>query len=131
MKNNSLVRIIIKDMIVNVRIGLYDHEKENGRSQRIIVNVELFADAQGYLDNPTRDTIIDYDDVYGEIKKWANNGHTELIETYLKGLLGVCFKNEKVQEARVSIAKPDIFEEAERVGVEVHMTRQEFKDSYA
>jgi len=127
MKNNSLVRIIIKDMIINVRIGLHDHEKENDRSQRIIVNVELFADAKGYLDNPSRDTIIDYDDIYQEIKKWANNGHTELIETYLKGLLGVCFQNERVQSARVSIAKPDIFEEAEHVGVEIEMNRREWE----
>lgn len=114
-------------MIINVRIGLHDHEKENDRSQRIIVNVELFADAKGYLDNPSRDTIIDYDDIYQEIKKWANNGHTELIETYLKGLLGVCFQNERVQSARVSIAKPDIFEEAERVGVEIEMNRREWE----
>ncbi|MCB9983901.1 MAG: dihydroneopterin aldolase [Rhodospirillales bacterium] len=128
MQKDSFVKVIVKDLVVDVRIGLHDHEKADGRSQRIIVNVELFAGVQGYLKDANRETIIDYDDIYSGIKQWSQNGHTELIETYLQDLLGLCFRYEKVTAARVSITKPDIFENADQVGVEVFMTRADWEN---
>lgn len=114
---------------MDVRIGLHDHEKAGGRSQRVIVNVELFADTKGYLSDARPETIIDYDDIYNGIQAWSQNRHTELIETYLADLLSLCFDYQKVTAARVSITKPDIFENAERVGVEVFMTRADWEDA--
>lgn len=127
MQKDSHIKIIVKDLNVDVRIGLHDHEKEHGRSQRIIVNVELFAGVSGYLKDAGHDTIIDYDDIYTGIQQWSQNDHTELIETYLSDLLGLCFRYDTVTAARVSITKPDVFEDAEQVGVEVFMTRSDWE----
>lgn len=127
MENNSHVKVIVKDMIVDVRIGLHPHEQEGERSQRVIVNVELFAVTQGYLENPSRENIIDYDYIYDGIKEWSARAHTLLIETYLKELVDLCFRDERVNACRVSVTKPDIFEEAERVGVEVFMKREDWE----
>ena len=81
-----------------------------------------------YAAATNRETIIDYDDIYSGIKQWSQNGHTELIETYLQDLLGLYFRYEKVTAARVSITKPDIFENADQVGVEVFMTRADWEN---
>ncbi|MGB0720436.1 MAG: dihydroneopterin aldolase [Bdellovibrionales bacterium] len=125
---SSYVKIIVKNMVVDVRIGLHAHERENDRTQRVIVNVELFTDPKGYLDNPQPDTIIDYDYIYNAITAWAQKPHVLLIETYLGELVDLCFEHSKVEAARVSITKPDIFEEVEQVGVEVYASRADWQN---
>jgi len=127
MQKDSHVKIIVKDMSVDVRIGLHPHEQEGERSQRIIVNVELFAKLGGYLEDVSRDSIIDYDHIYCGIKEWAARPHTLLIETYLNELLALCFRDERVQSCRVSVTKPDVFEEVEAAGVEVFVKREDWE----
>lgn len=122
MENNSHVKIVIKDMVVDVRIGLYAHEKAGGRSQRIIVNVELFLD-KSYLSDITPETIMDYDTIHSAILGWSEAPHVLLIETYANDLLDICFTDDRVEAAKISITKPDIFDDVERAGVEVFMTR--------
>lgn len=126
MKNNSFVKIVVKDMVIDMRIGMHDHEKENARKQRVFINVELFAAAENYLSDICYKNIIDYDHIYSAVNKWAEREHTDFIETYIKELLDLCFEDERVEAANVSITKPDIFKEAERVGVEVYMTRDDW-----
>lgn len=126
MEKNSFIKIIIKDMRVHVRIGLHAHEQENGFTQDIIVNIALYAKADGYLDEPSRESIIDYDYIHSAIKAWADRAHVMLIETYLAELLDVCFEHPKVEAAKISITKPDIFDDVEQVGVETYMTRDDW-----
>lgn len=126
MENNSHAKIVLTDMEIDVRIGLHAHEQEGGRSQRILVSVELFVSAVDYLTDTTKDTIIDYDYIYGGIKAWANRPHTLLIETYVHELLGLCFKDERIAAARVSVTKPDIFPDVARAGVEAFMCRADW-----
>ncbi len=127
MKKDSHIKIILKDMHVNVRIGLHAHEQENDRSQRIVVNVTLFTDAKNYLNHPTKDSIIDYDYIHDGVLAWADKPHVMLIETYLSDLIDLCFEHPKVAAAQVSITKPDIFEDVEQVGVETFMTREDWE----
>ena len=124
MKKNSAITIILEDMQVDVRIGVYDHEQQ--RAQRIVVNVELEVDPSEYLDNPTMESVVDYDFLHDGIKGWAERPHVLLIESYLSELLSLCFSHECVMGARVRISKPDIYDDVERVGVEAFMTREEW-----
>ena len=123
MEKNSHVKIILEEMQIDVRIGLHPHEQENGRSQRILINVELFAALGDYLKDVTRESIIDYDHIYDAIREWAERPHTLFIETYLDELAGLCFQDERVEACRVSVTKPDIFPEVKRAGVELFMKR--------
>lgn len=126
MKKNSHIKIILEDMQVNVRIGLHPHEQENGRSQAILVNVELFANSNNYLHDATHQSIINYDYIHDAIRDWADRPHVMLIETYVSELMDICFREQKVEAAKISITKPDIFDDVERVGVEAFMTRDDW-----
>ena len=123
----STVKIILKGMELDVHIGLHDHEK--GRTQRVHVNVELYADGKSYLNDVARETIIDYDHVYKAIKEWAVKPHVLLIETYINELMDICFADARVKAARVALTKPDIFPEVEQAGVEVLLRREDWKKS--
>ena len=122
MKESSHVRVVLKDVSLQLRIGLHPWEK-NG-PQRVIVNLELFASGSKYImeDQP----ILDYDPVYKALKTWPEREHALYIETFLKELLELSFGDERVEACRVSLVKPDIFPEAEAVGVEVYMTRADY-----
>lgn len=124
MKKNSHVKIILREMAVDVRIGLHAHEQD--RAQRVNINVELYADGKDYLRNVTQDTIIDYEPLYKGIKEWAEKPHVLLIETYINELMAICFQDQRVEAAQVSITKPDIFPEAAAAGVEVFMKREDW-----
>ena len=47
----------------------------------------------------------------------------ELLETLLHELVTLCFRDARVSACRVSIMKPDIFNEASGAGVEVYQVR--------
>lgn len=117
----SYQRVILRDLVTEVPLGLHPWERHRERPQRIVVNVELFAHTDGTFGS--RETIVDYDEIRNELKSWRNREHVELIETLLEELVALCFRNAQVEACRVSIVKPDIFNEAGGAGVEVYRVR--------
>jgi dihydroneopterin aldolase len=117
--SRSYIRSILRNVVTEARVGLHPWERHPERPSRLIVNVEMFAPLDGSLD----DSMIDYDPVREALKTWPARPHTPLLETMLNELVELCFKNPRVQACRVSIVKPDIFNEAAGAGVEVYKIR--------
>jgi dihydroneopterin aldolase len=61
--------------------------------------------------------------VRNAIRAWPQRPHTALLETLAEDLVAHCFMIEAVQACRVSIEKPDIFNDADAAGVEVFRVR--------
>lgn len=114
-------RVILRDIVTEVRLGLHPWERHPERPQRIVVNVELFAHLDGSFG--ARDSIVDYDEIRDALKAWPARGHVDLIETLLEELVALCFGFARVAACRVSIMKPDIFNEAGGAGVEIYRVR--------
>lgn len=114
-------RVVLRDLVTEVRLGLHPWERHPERPQRIVVNVELFAHQDGPFGG--RESIIDYDSIRDALKAWRTRDHVELIETLLEELVALSFANAQVEACRVSIVKPDIFNEAGGAGVEVYRVR--------
>ncbi len=72
----------------------------------------------------TAQGLIDYDPIRDALKAWPSRPHTDLLETLVDELVGLCFRHPAVQACRVSVLKPDIFNEAAAVGVEVYRRRE-------
>lgn len=123
--SRSHLRVILRDVVAEASIGLHPWEQHAGRPTRLIVNVEMFASIPHGLKNEARATLIDYDMIRNVLRTWPERPHTPLIETLLEEVVGLCFQNQRVEACRVSIVKPDIFNEAAAAGVEVYMTRQD------
>jgi dihydroneopterin aldolase len=66
---------------------------------------------------------IDYDRVRDFLKTFPSLPHVDLLETIVEEIVAKCFENDRVEACRVSVLKPDIFNEAEAAGVEVFRTR--------
>jgi dihydroneopterin aldolase len=121
--SRSHVRVVLRDVAVQASVGLHPWERHPERPSRLIVNVEMFAASDGPADAAGAGGIIDYDVVRNAIAAWSGRPHVDLLETLTEELVAVCFSLPAVQACRISVMKPDIFNEAAAVGVEVFRVR--------
>lgn len=120
--DQGYVRMMIRDLVTEVRLGLHPWERHPEKPQRIVVNVELYAALQtGKFQSVA--SVVDYDYIREALRKWPRRRHTVFIETLLDELVKLCFKDKRVKAARVSIFKPDIYNEAAGAGVETYRVR--------
>jgi dihydroneopterin aldolase len=122
--SGSYIRVMLRDIETEAHVGLHPWERHPERPTRLIVNVEMFASLTSPLSAETPDTILDYDPVRTALKSWPGRPHTPLLETLLDELVTLCFRNKRVGACRISIMKPDIFNEAGGAGVEVYQVRE-------
>lgn len=119
----SHVRVVLRDMAVQASVGLHPWERHPERPARLIVNVEIFAYADGPVDGRGAAGIMDYDPIRSAIAGWPGRPHVDLLETLVEELVTICFGIAAVQACRVSVMKPDIFNDVAAVGVEVFRVR--------
>ncbi|BCW88600.1 hypothetical protein sos41_17410 [Alphaproteobacteria bacterium SO-S41] len=118
-------RVILRDVVVEVRLGLHPWERHPERLQRIVVNVELFAHLARPFSGSGVEAVVNYDAIRDELRGWSKREHTDLIETLVEELITLSFRDTRVEACRVSIVKPDIFNEAGGAGIEVYRLRSE------
>ena len=121
--SQGYVRSILRDVTTEAHVGLHPWEQHPERPTRLIVNVEMFAPVDGSLADASIDTVLDYDPIRNALKAWPSRPHTLLLETLIDELVELCFGNPQVAACRVSVVKPDIFNEAGAAGVEVYRIR--------
>jgi dihydroneopterin aldolase len=121
----SHLRVILRDVQTEAHIGLHPWERHPERPTRLLVNVEMFAPALPSGTPDTPDTIIDYDSLRQAIKSWPTRPHTPLLETLAEELIALGLNNPRVEAVRVSVLKPDIFNEAAAAGVEIYRIRNQ------
>jgi 7,8-dihydroneopterin aldolase/epimerase/oxygenase len=122
--SDSYIRVVLRDIVTEAHVGLHPWEQHPERPTRLIVNVEMFAPLSRSLSTESADTIVNYDPVREALKTWPTRPHTPLLETLLHELVELCFRSPRVSACRVSIMKPDIFNEAAAAGVEVYQVRE-------
>ncbi len=121
----SYQRILLNAIEVDIRVGVSQAEKVGGRTQPIVVNVEMFRHARSHA-GETMDQVIDYDRVHRVVaEEWPRRDHTELLETLLEELVALCFEDARVEACRVSIQKPTIYADTAASGVEVYRLRKD------
>ena len=124
--SSSHLRIILRDLVTEARVGLHPWEQHPERLNRLVVNVEMFAPFNGRPKDEHPNGIVDYDHIRDAIRVWPTRAHTPLLETLLDEVVGLCFVSPRVSACRVSIVKPDIFNEVAAAGVEVFVLRADY-----
>jgi dihydroneopterin aldolase len=122
MINTEFDVVLIKDLVLDVSIGIYDHEKI--KKQRVIINLEAYtAPIAGVSSSENINNAVSYEILVNEIKSIVDKGHTELVETLASDIAEMCLKDTRIMKVAVSIEKPDIIEEAGSVGIRIHRQR--------
>ena len=108
-------RIFIRDLRLQVSIGIHDFEKEG--PQTVVVNIDLLLAPADTAHNDRIANVLNYDVVHDGIVALAGGRHFNLQETLVDAILGLCLAQQGVAEARVSTEKPDVYKDC-RVGYE-------------
>lgn len=110
-------RILLDSLEVEADIGF--HEFEVGKPQRLLVTVEIWLDEVGAPAGDEPDEAWDYDLLRSEILRIANDRRFNLQETFVHAVYRRLAAMRGVRALRVKSAKPDIYSDAQAVGVEI------------
>jgi len=109
---------------MSVRIGIHEHEKKE--PQRLLVNVDLFIPLE--VSSPANDAlseVVDYAFIRESLDSLATRGHINLQETYCDEIARLLLAHPDVRAVRVSTEKPDAYDNAEGIGIEVFHIKPE------
>jgi dihydroneopterin aldolase len=108
-------RVFMHDLVLDVEIGVYKHEKGATQRVRFSVDVDLLP-AKGRLEDDLGRT-FDYDMIIKDIKDIIARGHINLVETLAEEVAARCLARPRAARVAVKIEKLD--KEPGAVGVEI------------
>ena len=113
--------IHIRNLKQNILVGLNPDERIH--KQPVYVNASLEVDcSQACLSDDIKDA-VDYSILHDQIVGHMNNSQYDLIETLAENLAKICLNDKRVLSCNISIDKPQAFQHAESVAVEIFRTR--------
>jgi len=110
-------RILLDAMEVHADIGFHDFEV--GQPQRLLVTVEIWLDDLSPPASDHPEGAWDYDLLRQEILRLAGARRYNLQETLVHAIYRRLAAMRGVKALRVKSAKPDIYKDAQAVGVEI------------
>jgi len=114
-------KVIIKDLILNIFVGIHNFEKK--KKQRVKFNVEILTNPYVFPNNKDLKSIINYEEIVGKIEKLTNLRHHELLEDLSENIFNMIFQNKLVKKVNLKIEKIDILKKTKSVGIEVSKSR--------
>ena len=114
-------KIIIKDLILNISIGIHDFEKK--KRQRVKFNIEIITNPYVTPNNKDLNSILNYEEIVSKIEKITYLKHHELLEDLAENIFSMIFKNKLVKKINLKIEKLDILKKTKSVGIEVSKSK--------
>tara|TARA_B100000676_G_C17199482_1_gene398784 strand:- start:105 stop:500 length:396 start_codon:yes stop_codon:yes gene_type:complete len=114
-------KVIIKDLILNIFVGIHSFEKK--KKQRVKFNIEIMTDPLVSPNNKDLNSILDYENIINKIEKLVSLKHHELLEDLAENIFDAIFQNKIVKKIKLKIDKIDIIKKAGSVGIEVQKTK--------
>jgi 7,8-dihydroneopterin aldolase/epimerase/oxygenase len=121
------VRARLKNITVEVPCGLHPWEKHPERPNRLMFSIDLYAHLGG--GRAAAQGFMDYDRIRDFVRALRSHAHVDLLETIVDEVTEECFKDPRVDACRISVVKPDIFNDAEGAGIEAFRTRKSWTET--
>ena len=118
-------KVLIKELIVNLKLGYYEFEKE--KAQKVKFNLEI-----DYKDKkPTNDrdlkSIVNYGKIVKLVKKLVKNKHYNFLETLAEDVFDELFKDKRIDKITLKIEKLEILKDCSSVGIQISKKRSHEK----
>ncbi len=114
-------RVIIKDLIIKISVGIHNFEKK--KKQRVKFNITINIDQNLIPDDKNLKSIVNYEKVINLIKKITNKKHFLLLETLAEEIFSKLFENFKIKKILIRIEKLDIIKNTSSVGIEIEKSK--------
>ena len=118
-------KILIKELILDLKLGYYDFEKE--KPQKVKFNLEVdYEDKKPTSDKDIK-SIVNYGKIVKLIKKLTTNQHYNFLETLAEDVFDVLFKDSRIGKITLQIEKLEILKECTSVGIQITKKRSHDK----
>ena len=114
-------KVIIKNLVLNIFIGIHSFEKK--KKQRVRFNIEVITNPFVKPNNKDLKTILNYEEIINKIKNLVRKEHHELLEDLAENIFTIIFQNRLAQKVNIKIEKLEIIKNSESVGVEFSKSR--------
>ena len=114
-------KVVIKNLILNIFIGIHDFEKK--KKQKVRFNIEVETNPNTKPSNKDFSTIVDYETLVNKIKTLVKRQHHELLEELAENIFRIVFQNKLVKKANIKLEKLHIIKESESVGIDITKNR--------
>jgi len=128
-KNKSLFnyekKILIKELILDLKLGFYDFEKE--KTQKVKFSLEIDYEDRKPTNDKDIKSIVNYGQVVKLITKLAKKKHYNFLETLAEDVFDVLFKDKRIGKIMLQIEKLEIIKECASVGIQITKKRSHEK----
>ena len=114
-------KVIIKNLVLNIFIGIHNFEKK--KKQKVRFNIEVITNPFVKPNNKDLTTILNYEEIINKIKILVKKKHHELLEDLAENIFTIIFQNKLAQKAKIKIEKLEIIKNSDSVGVEFSKSR--------
>ncbi|MBL4801030.1 MAG: dihydroneopterin aldolase [Emcibacter sp.] len=120
--SQAIRHVFIRDLELDSRIGVYDHEKNGHQRIRINVDLSVIENDQNLGDNI--DNVVCYEKIATAIEKIVNSGHVHLVETLAENIAEMSLQDARISCVRVRVEKLEAIKNAASVGIEIERYRK-------
>ena len=118
-------KILIKELILDLKLGYYDFEKE--KTQKVKFSLEIDYEDRKPTNDKDIKSIVNYGQVVKLITKLAKNKHYNFLETLAEDAFDVLFKDRRIGKIMLQIEKLEIIKECASVGIQITKKRSHEK----
>ena len=118
-------KILINELILNLKLGYYDFEKE--KPQKVKFSLEVnYQDKKPSNDKDLK-SIVNYARIVRLIKKLVKNKHYNFLETLAEDVFDELFKDKRIDKIALQIEKLEIMKDCSSVGIQISKKRSHDK----
>ena len=114
-------KILINELILNLKLGYYDFEKE--KSQKVKFSLEVNYEDEKPSNDKDLKSIVNYARIVRLIKKLVKNKHYNFLETLAEDVFDELFKDKRIDKITLQIEKLEIMKDCSSVGIQISKKR--------
>ena len=128
-KNKNLFnyekKILIKELILNLKLGYYDFEKK--KSQKVKFSLEIDYEDKKPTNDKDIKSIVNYSTVVKLITKLVKKKHYNFLESLAEAVFDELFKDKRIAKIMLKIEKLEILKQCTSVGIQITKKRSHEK----
>lgn len=122
MTKRSSRRVFVNRLELMASVGIFEVERRYEQRIHVSVDLDVADDYDGISDR--LEDVLDYGAIVDGIREIVSQRHFNLLETVAERVAEVCLSDERVEVARITIAKPDIVPGCAEVGIGIERRRR-------
>ena len=110
-------KVLIKDLLLDLKLGYYDFEKEKSQKVKFTLDVN-YEDKKPSNDKDLK-SILNYAKIVRLIQKLVKNKHYNFLETLAEDVFDELFKDKRIDKITLQIEKLEIMKDCSSVGIQI------------